>query len=78
MGVYSLSGSPVAIEVRIDMTAVVADIPKIVSQSISIIFTASVPIRVTKDWQNVLKALIRAHFQKSFMIITPLLFFQHS
>ena len=46
---YSHSGSPVAIDVKMDMTPYVAEIPMMVNQSISIIFTASVPINVTKD-----------------------------
>ena len=49
MKFYSHSGSPVAIDVKMDMTPYVAEIPMMVNQSISIIFTASVPINVTKD-----------------------------
>lgn len=49
MKYYSHSGSPVAIDVKIDMTPYVAEIPMMVNQSMSIIFTASVPINVTKD-----------------------------
>ena len=64
----SLSGSPVAIDVKRDITAVVAAMPKHVSQSILTMLTASVPISVTNDWHKVRNALTSADFQNDFVI----------
>ena len=64
----SLSGSPVAIDVKMDSNAVVADIPIIVGQSIQTILIASVPTSATTLWQNVLNALMKADFQNDFVM----------
>jgi hypothetical protein len=69
--VVSLSGSPVAIDVKIDNNAVVAEMPRTTGHSMSIMLTASVPMSATKLWQKVRNALIAADFQNDFVILSP-------